>query len=197
MLWQFVEACVDKILNMSASGGDTFFQFNAAASRQTSGDQSLVLGPNGNRTTTFLFDTAVQAFGFTANRLGRLHELVRLLRSRKVHVLALTVLDTSDSSIIRLVLDDPDKGLEILVANNFAYIESELLVVELETVQSLGSLIAALLEAELNINYLYSFIHRPEDKSIIGLSMEDNEFAENVLRLHMFKVLKPFHIMKR
>ena len=79
-------------------------------------------------------------------------------------------------------MDDPDTGLEILVANNFAFIESELLVVELGTVQSLNSLIAALLEAELNIHYLYSFIHRPEDKSIIALSMEDNEMGENVLR---------------
>jgi hypothetical protein len=62
---------VDKVLNMSASGGDTFFQFNAATDpRQSSGNQSLVLGPNGNRTTTFLFDTAVQAFGFTAHRLA-------------------------------------------------------------------------------------------------------------------------------
>ena len=61
---------VDKVLNMSASGGG-FFQFNNTGDpRRTSGDQSLVRGTGGALTTTFLFDTAVQAFGFTANRLG-------------------------------------------------------------------------------------------------------------------------------
>ena len=61
---------VDKILNMSESGGG-FFQFNNTGDpRQTSGDQSLVRGSGGALTSTFLFDTAVQAFGFTMNRLA-------------------------------------------------------------------------------------------------------------------------------
>ena len=47
---------------------------------------------------------------FTPNRLGRLHELINLLGSHNVHVLALTVLDTTDSAVLRPVLDDPDRG---------------------------------------------------------------------------------------
>lgn len=133
---------------------------------------------------------------FIANRLGRLHDLVKLFSSRKVHVMGLTVLDTSDSSIIRLILDDPDKGREILVANDFPFTEKELLVVELAAVEQLNALIAALLEAELNINYLYSFISHVGGKSLLGLSMEDNEVAEDVLRKHMFRVLKQSDISR-
>ncbi len=115
---------------------------------------------------------------FTANRLGRLHDVITLLGGKEVHVLALTVLDTTDSAIIRLVVDDPDKARDLLVSRGFPFTESDLLVVEVDATTQLNSLMAALLEAELNINYLYSFIPHPRGKSMLALSMEDNEIAE-------------------
>lgn len=127
---------------------------------------------------------------FTPNRLGRLHELINLLGSHNVHVLALTVLDTTDSAIIRFVLDDPDRGRELLHKNGFPFTESIVVVVEVNSPDELNRLMAALLEAELNINYLYSFIPHPHGKSILALSMEDNEIAEQVLQRHQFPVLK-------
>ncbi len=132
----------------------------------------------------------VQFSVFTPNRLGRLNELVKLLGTHNIHVLALTVLDTTDSSIIRLVMDDPEKARDLLHNNGFAFTESTLVVVEVTSPEELNRLIAALLEAELNINYLYSFIPHPNGKSIVGLSMEDNDVAEQVLKQHQFPVLK-------
>jgi hypothetical protein len=55
---------------------------------------------------------------------------------------------------------------------------------------------AALLGAELNIHYLYSFIPRPGGKSILGLSMDDNELAESVLKRNQFEVLKQSEISR-
>lgn len=127
---------------------------------------------------------------FTPNRLGRLNELVKILGTHSVHVLALTVLDTTDSSIIRVVMDDPDKARDLLQQHGFAFTESPLVVVEVTSPEELNRLIAALLEAELNINYLYSFIPHPNGKSIVGLSMEDNDVAEQVLKKHQFPVLR-------
>jgi len=127
---------------------------------------------------------------FTPNRLGRLHELINLLGSHNVHVLALTVLDTTDSAIIRIVLDDPDRGRELLHNHGFPFTESVVVVVEVNAADELNRLMAAMLEAELNINYLYSFIPHPHGKSILALSMEDNEMAEQVLKRHQFTVLK-------
>ena len=138
----------------------------------------------------------VQFSVFTPNRLGRLNELVKLLGSHHVHVLALTVLDTTDSSIIRMVLDDPDRARDLLAGEGFAFTESPLVVVEVNSPDEMNRLIAALLEAELNINYLYSFIPHPNGKSIVGLSMEDNEVAEQVLRQHQFPVLKQADISR-
>src|SRR6058998_3508341 len=88
---------------------------------------------------------AVKQFSvFTANRLGRLHDLTKLLGSRNVHILALTVLDTTDSSILRFVVDDPERARELLREDNFPSTESELLVVELDSATQLADLMAAL-----------------------------------------------------
>jgi hypothetical protein len=138
----------------------------------------------------------IQFSVFTPNRLGRLNDLVKLFGSHNVHVLALTVLDTTDSSIIRTVLDDPDRARDLLHSEGFAFTESQLVVVEVTSPEELNRLIAALLEAELNINYLYSFIPHPNGKSIVGLSMEDNEVAEQVIRQHQFPVLKQSDISR-
>ena len=135
-------------------------------------------------------DTVTQFSVFTPNRLGRLHDLVNLLATHGVHVLALTVLDTTDSAVIRFVVDDPERARGLLVHHGFPFTESPLLAVEVDSAAELNRLMAALLEAELNINYLYSFIPHPQGKSILGLSMEDNEMAEQVLQRHQFRVLR-------
>ena len=140
---------------------------------------------------------AVKQFSvFTANRVGRLRDLISLFGSHGVHALAMTVLDTTDSAIIRLVTDDPEKTRELLRKNEFAFTESDLLVVEIDSATQLNGLMSALLEAEVNINYLYSFIPHPRGKSILALSMEDNEIAETILKRHRFPVLRQSDISR-
>src|ERR1041385_1958830 len=119
-------------------------------------------------------DPVIQFSIFTPNRLGRLHDLIRMLNARGVHVLGLMVLDTTDSAIIRIVVDNPDEARDLLVKESFPFTESNLVVVEVRPTD-LNRLMSALLEAELNINYLYSFLPQPEGKPVVGLSMEDNE----------------------
>ncbi len=141
-------------------------------------------------------DPVIQFSVFTANRLGRLHDLISLLGANGVHVLALTVLDTTDSTIIRLVVDDPEKARRLFKENDYPFNESKLLVVQVDATSDLNTVIAALLEPELNINYLYSFIPHPNGKSILALSMEDNEMGEQVLRQHGFTILRQCDISR-
>jgi hypothetical protein len=132
----------------------------------------------------------VQQFSvFTSNRLGRLNELVKLFSSNNVHVLAMTVLDTTDSAIIRTVVDDPQQARELLADKGFPFNETPVLVVEFASATELTRVLSALLEAEVNINYLYSFIPHPRGKSLLAMSVEDMEMAERVLRRHDFHVL--------
>jgi hypothetical protein len=133
---------------------------------------------------------------FTANRLGQLHDLVRLLSSHNVHILALTVLDTTDSAILRFVVDDPDNARALLAEHGFAFTQSDLLVVELPATTELSALITGFLEAEININYLYSFIPHPGGKPLLAFSVEDHETAEQALIRRRFRVLKQTDISR-
>ncbi len=133
---------------------------------------------------------------FTDNRPGRLHELTSLLATRDIHVLALTVLDATDSAVLRIVVDDPEQTRELLGAHGFAHAESEVLVVEINGASDLKRLMTVLLQAELNINYLYAFIPHPTGKSLLALNMEDNEMAEQALRREQFRTLKQADISR-
>jgi len=134
-------------------------------------------------------DPVIQFSIFTPNRVGRLHDLIGLMGAHSVHVLALMVLDMTESAIIRIVVDDPDEARKLLVQHEFPFTESSLVVVEAMSTD-LARLMSVLLQAELNINYLYSFIPHPQGKSMLGLSMEDNELAEQALRRQQFCTLR-------
>jgi len=141
-------------------------------------------------------DAVMQFSVFTPNRLGRLHALINLLGSQNIHVLAITVLDATDSAVIRLVVDDPARARELLHTNGFACTESPLVVTEVNSTEELNRLVAALLEAELNINYLYSFIPHPHGKSMLAISVEDSELAAQTLNRHQFPTLKQADISR-
>jgi len=134
-------------------------------------------------------DPVKQFSVFAENRVGRLYDLTALLKDNNVHVMALTVLDTTDSSILRLIVDDPDKARELMINNDFPYTEVDVLAVEINDEGDLKGVLAALLEAEINIHYIYSFIKRPEGKSGLALNIEDGDVAAQSLSSRGYKIL--------
>jgi len=146
--------------------------------------------------TSTASDPVKQFSVFTENRVGRLYDLTALLRNNNVHVMACTILDTTDSTIIRFVVDDPDKTRELLINNDYSYTECEILVVEIEGESQFHEVLAALFEAEINIHYVYSFIKRPEGKCALAFVMEDADVAAQSLGHHGFKVLTQHDISR-
>jgi hypothetical protein len=141
-------------------------------------------------TSTSLATDPVKQFSiFAENRVGRLHELTALLKNHNVHIMALTVLDTTDSSIIRLVVDDTDRARELMVNNDFPYAECVVLAVEIADEADLKGVLAALVEAEINIHYIYSFIKRPEGKSALAINAENIDIAAQALNRRGYRVL--------
>jgi hypothetical protein len=134
-------------------------------------------------------DPVKQFSVFTENRVGRLSDLCTLLKSNDVHIMALTVLDFTDTTILRLIVDDNDKARELMVNNDFPYTECDVLAVEIGDEGDLKEVLAALLEAEINIHYVYSFIKRPDGKSALVLKIEDPDVATQSLGNHGFKIL--------
>lgn len=139
--------------------------------------------------TSIATDPVKQFSAFSENRVGRLYDLTMLFKAQNVHIMALTTLDTTDSTIIRMIVDDPDKARELMINNDFPYTECDILAVEINDEGDLQAVLAALFEAEINIHYVYSFIKRPEGKSALALNIEDADVAAQSLGTHGFKVL--------
>lgn len=126
---------------------------------------------------------------FLENRVGRLHDLTGLLARHNVHILAMTVLDTTDCAIDRLVVDDPDRARELMAAHNYFYTECDVIAVEFKSEEQLKDVLNALYDAEMNIHYLYAFMHRPGGVPALALNVEDTELAASALNNRGFKVL--------
>jgi hypothetical protein len=148
------------------------------------------------QTTSASQDPVKQFSVFAENRVGRLHELTALLKQNDVHVMAITVLDTVDSAIVRLVVDDPDKARELMINNDFPYTETNLLAIEINDESELKGVLSALVEAEINIHYIYSFIKRPAGKSALAISVEDADIAAQAIFRRGFNVLSQSDISR-
>ena len=88
--------------------------------------------------TSIAADPVRQFSVFMENRVGRLHDLNALLGNNEVHVMAITVLDTTDNAIVRLIVDDPDKARAILAREDFPYHEADILAGRSPTIRLEG-----------------------------------------------------------
>ena len=95
----------------------------------------------------------------------------------------------ADIGILRIVVDDPDAARDLLVSQDYAFSESPILAVEIAGEHDVEGVLMALLEAEVNIHYMYSFISRPMGRSALAMSIEDLDIAMDILGARNHKVL--------
>jgi hypothetical protein len=128
---------------------------------------------------------------FLANRMGALLDLVKRFETTEVKLVALTVVETADCAIIRIVPSDPERAYEILTAARLPFTESDLLVVKLpDNDQPLLTICKALLAAEINIHYAYPLLIGvgPMGSTAVALHVEDCEAAVSTLNNEGFTV---------
>src|SRR5215212_7627588 len=121
---------------------------------------------------------------FLANRMGALLELVRKFEMTDVCVVSLTVVETADCAIIRLVPSDYERAYEILTSAKFAFTESDLLVVKLpDDDRPLLTIMKAMLGAEIDICYMYPLMIGvgPMGNTAIAVYVDDLESAAAAL----------------
>lgn len=127
---------------------------------------------------------------FAENKVGRLNELVGMLARHRIQPLAISTQDTTDSTIIRMVVDDPDQAGLLFHENGYSFTVSELVVPEIDELDGFRHVLAALMGAEINIHYIYPFIYRPKGKCAFAIHLEDNDLAATVLRDGRIRVLR-------
>jgi hypothetical protein len=134
--------------------------------------------------------TVTQFSVFLENRVGQLLEVTRAFSGTKVRIVGLSISDSADCCIIRVILSHPEQGREILELHKLPFAESELILAELPTgPQSLVELCTALLQAEINLHYAYPLIVHPHGRAAVALHVDNTEQASVTLRDKGFDIL--------
>ncbi|MBI1831340.1 MAG: acetolactate synthase [Planctomycetes bacterium] len=127
---------------------------------------------------------------FLANRLGAMLNVVRRFETTDIRIIALTVVDSTDCAIVRLVLSDPERAYEIFEQANLPFTESDLLVVTLpEGPQPLVKICKALLQAEISIHYAYPLVAGHGDQAGLAIHVDAIDTASQHLQQAGFTLL--------
>lgn len=127
---------------------------------------------------------------FIENRVGQLLRLARLFDQTEIRILAVSVVNSVDCAICRMIVDDPDKAFDVLTGARFQVSEAELIVVGLpHGKRALLEMWAALLDGEINIHYTYPLLVRPHGHAAIALFPDNIEGAVRLLREAHFELL--------
>lgn len=128
---------------------------------------------------------------FLQNRVGALMSLVKMLGDHDVAVLGLSLQDSTELALLRLIVSAPDDAHLLFIEKGIAHSMIPVTVIELkETSTSLPQALSALLEAEINISFSYPLLIRPGQNAVLVLHLDAPEFGEEVLSKTGFKVLK-------
>ncbi|MCX8037123.1 MAG: ACT domain-containing protein [Candidatus Sumerlaeia bacterium] len=132
----------------------------------------------------------IQLSVFLENTAGRLREVTGILSRAGINIRALSLAETADFGILRLIVSDAKKALEVLRTANFTVRETPILAVEVpDQPGGLHGLLEALAEAGMNIEYVYGFVEKRSDNAIIVIRVEEPDRAIAVLQAKGFTVL--------
>jgi hypothetical protein len=126
---------------------------------------------------------------YAENKVGWLNDFITMLQEVDIHILAISVLDTTDSAVIRVVPNYPKDLARLLKSQSISFTERTILAIEVDNEDSIKKVTQALLAAEINIHYVYSFLHTPNQKPVLAIAMEEQETAEDALRGYQLKIL--------
>ena len=134
---------------------------------------------------------------FLPNKVGAMLDIVKLLNTNSTHVVALSVSESTDSAIARIVVSDPERAEKLFRQNNVAFGVCEVVVVEMrEVATQLVKLLAALFMAEVNVHFTYPLLTRPRGFAALALHVDDTECASSVLMGEGFKILSQSDISR-
>jgi hypothetical protein len=120
---------------------------------------------------------------FLENKSGRLVRVAEVLGQAGINIRGLSIADTSDFGILRLIVDQPDKAITELKDKGIMATETEVIAMEVpDTPGGLAEVLKYLDGANINIEYLYSFIEKPTSNAIIMMRVERINDALDVLK---------------
>ena len=140
---------------------------------------------------------AKQLTVFIENRAGRLCEVLNVLRANKVNILSLSLADTTEFGLLRLIVDNPLLGKEKLTEGGFSSLLSDVSVIKIpHTAGSLQELLRAIDEGGVNIEYMYGLSVEAEEAYVV-LKASDVQAIDAILAQYGIETVSCDHIAKK
>ena len=115
---------------------------------------------------------------FLENRSGHLAGVLGILSSIGANIRALSLADTNDFGILRLIVDKPDEALAALKSGHFTVLSTDVLAVEVpDRPGGLQGILEVLAAADVNVEYMYAFVTRKTEKAVVIFRFEDADEA--------------------
>ena len=127
---------------------------------------------------------------FVENKPGRLADITSLVAEKGIDIRALSIADTKEFGILRLIVSDAEKAAEVLRADGFTVALTQVVAIGID--DRPGGLAAAmevLRDNAISVEYMYAFISRAEDTAYVILRVADNEAAVRIFTENGFKVM--------
>ncbi|MCX6260108.1 MAG: acetolactate synthase [Bacteroidia bacterium] len=132
---------------------------------------------------------------FLENKSGRLTEVLEVLGKKNIRITALSIADTSEFGILRLIVPDPEKAKALLKEQHFTVNISEVISVSApNAAKYYAKVLKILSDLDISVEYTYAFSHG--SKSIIILRCSNNEQAINALKEHEMELLNASELYK-
>jgi len=130
---------------------------------------------------------------FLENTTGRLSEVTKTLADGGVNLRAISIADTADFGILRIIADKTDKAIEVLTKAGFTTRQTDVVAVEIEdTPGSLAKLMALFEESQVNIEYLYASLEGQVGKAVVIFKLKDHAKGQQILSSKGFKMADNF-----
>lgn len=120
---------------------------------------------------------------FIENRSGRIALITSALGDAGVNIRAMSLADTSDFGILRLIVNDVEKAVDVLKHKGFTVRLSPVVAVEIkDRPGELGRFLTDLEEAGLNVEYMYAFVQKSGEHAVVIFRFEDLDHAIEVIQ---------------
>lgn len=129
---------------------------------------------------------------FLENRSGRLAEVTRVLGDNKLNIRALSLADTSDFGVLRMIIDHPDQAYLVLKEQHYTVQETDVVTLEVaDQPGGLAGVLETLYQNQINVEYLYAFPERDSvDKALLVFKFDDMDKAIDVMQKAGIKIME-------